>query len=45
VTGNAPDYIRILHRPAAGRPAYTAPGSYAIDGDPSAVQVLLDCLQ
>lgn len=45
VTAGAPDYIRILHRPAAGRPAYTAPGSYTVDGNPSAVQVLLGCLQ
>jgi ferredoxin len=45
VACDAPDYIRILHRPAAGRAAYAAPANYTIDGDPSALRHLLACLQ
>jgi ferredoxin len=45
VTCDTPDYIRILHRPASGRPAYAAPASYTVDGDSSALQHLLACLQ
>lgn len=44
VACDAADYIRILHQPVAGRPAYTAPGDYTIDGEPSALQRLLACL-
>jgi hypothetical protein len=42
VACDAPDYIRILHRPAAGRAAYA---NYTIDGDPSALHHLLACLR
>jgi hypothetical protein len=45
VTCSTSDYIRILHRPVAGRPAYAAPASYTVDGDSSALRHLLDCLQ
>jgi hypothetical protein len=45
VACDAPDYIRILHRPAARRPGYAAPASYTVDGDSSAFQHLLACLQ
>jgi ferredoxin len=45
VASDAPDYIKILHRPALGRPDPAAPASYAVDGDPSALQRLLACLR
>jgi hypothetical protein len=45
VVCHAPDYIKILYRPVAGRPRYTAPDDYAIEGDPSALQSLLACLR
>lgn len=41
---DALDYIKLLHRPIAGRPAHTEPGSYTVDSDPSALQRLLPCL-
>ncbi|MEX5637899.1 4Fe-4S binding protein [Parafrankia sp. FMc2] len=44
VVCDALDYIKILHRPIAGRPAYTAQGNHTVDGDPSAFQSLLACL-
>ncbi|OHV28838.1 MULTISPECIES: 4Fe-4S binding protein [Pseudofrankia] len=38
------DYIRILHRPIAGRPTYTEPDRYTVKGDPAAFQRLLASL-
>jgi ferredoxin len=40
----SPDYIKILHRPADGRPAYTQPDDYRVEGDASAFQRLQACL-
>jgi len=45
VACDARDYIRILHRPMAGRPGYTEPDNYTVDGDSAAFQRLLACLQ
>jgi ferredoxin len=39
-----PDYIKILHRPVDGRPAYTQPDDYQVEGDVSAFQHLQACL-
>ncbi|ONH24082.1 4Fe-4S binding protein [Pseudofrankia asymbiotica] len=44
VVCDAPDYIRILYRPVAGRPAYTERGNHTVDGDPAALRRLLACL-
>jgi epoxyqueuosine reductase len=44
VSCEKPDYIRILHRPADGRPAYTPPDDYRVEGDASAFQRLQACL-
>jgi ferredoxin len=45
VACDARDYIRILHRPMAGRPGYTEPDNYTVDGDSATFQRLLACLQ
>ena len=44
VSCHASDYIKLLHRPVAGRPAYTDPDDYSVEGDASAFQRLRACL-